>query len=720
MSPVTRVVELLQGMTVRIEADGKAEEDLYENFVCWANSIISQKRASNAAAQSRVDSLDTYIKDLKSGRIELTTERSDLEKDIETLTGDIEIATQTRAKEADDFKMAKAEMDQAIAALTKAVDVLRTATTGHEDGVLMSLKGSLSESSQIRAQEAVSLQRAVELGKRVLTRGDSVFLQRLLTGEVPKVERASWKALNRNATFKMNYKARSFKIQSVLAKLQETFNSNLADAALKEAKAIELFNKLTAGKGVEKKAAEDALRKLEKENGAKMLSLADSTDEKTALTTQIADDTSYISQVQQALATKQSEWKGRQALRAGELAAIAKAISILHGDESRDLFKKSFASQGGFLFLQETASHTAQRTAGQRAIEALRRAARRANDSRLMALADLAASGQFDEVIGHINDMLSILQTEEAQDLTQKEKCESDRASDTRDAIQESRTMDELTDSITTLTSKVAELTSEIQDKEAQVAAINQELNQTAVERQDEHAEYLVAKKDDQDAASLVSNAKQVLSNFYKDNKLMLAQQKHAGLVQKGPFQSEAGKAPPPPPQTWKNPTYGGKTAETTGILAILDMIESDINADISKADKDEAASLALYTKTKTNLETERSGLTTSLGQLNTAKSAAEVDKTQATTDRSNSKNLLGVVMKKIKDASPGCDFVTINFHVRSQNRKVEMDGLNNAKAILSGGVFDGLPDPGREIKPGDALVQYNVDPRSKFLHRRY
>merc|ERR1739844_891507 len=106
-------------------------------------------------------------------------------------------------------------------------------------------------------------------------------------------------------------------------------------------------------------------------------------------------------------------------------------------------------------------------------------------------------------------------------------------------------------------------------------------------------------------------------------------------------------------------------------------MIESDINADISKADKDEAASLALYTKTKTDLETERSGLTTSLGQLNTPKSAAEVDKTQATTDRSNSKNLLGVAMKKIKDASPGCDFVTINFHVRSQNRKVEMDGLN-------------------------------------------
>merc|ERR1719343_461318 len=117
----------------------------------------------------------------------------------------------------------------------------------------MSLKGMLAEGSEARAREAAALSHAVELGKR------------LLTGDVPK--RAEWKTLNRKATFKMSYKARSFQIQSVLAKLLETFSSNLADATAKEAKAIEVFDELMRGKGNEKTVAEDALSKLEKENG---------------------------------------------------------------------------------------------------------------------------------------------------------------------------------------------------------------------------------------------------------------------------------------------------------------------------------------------------------------------------------------------------------------------------------------------------------------------
>lgn len=711
MSPVSRVVELLQGMTSRIEADGKAEEDLYENFVCWATSIIRQKRETNAAAQSRADSLGKYIDDLTSGRIELTTERVDLEKELETLNGDLEIAKQSRDKEAKDFSMAKDEMNKAIDAVTKAIEVLRTATQGHEDGVLMSLKGSLSESSEVRAQERAALGQAIELGKRVLTKGDFVFLQRLLSADVPA--RASWKKLNRNATFKMSYKARSFKIQDVLAKLQENLATNLQEAEDKESKAKALYTKLSAAKTKEKNAAEDALRKLTGENGAKSSSLSESQDEKTALEKQISDDEGYIAQVQQSLAEKKSEWKARQDLRAGELAAISKAISILHGDDARDLFKRSFASQG-FLFLQEGAERNSQRI--ESAVKALNKAAQQTRDSRVADLAKLAASGYFDQIIQAIDSMLQVLRTEEASDLTEKETCESERATDTRDAIQTSRAMDELTDTITTLTAKIAELTAEIDDKQAQVDAIDKQLSEIAEERKKENAEYITSKKDDEDAAVLVANARTVLNDFYTSNGLMLVQNEQARSSQTQPFESQAGEAPPPPPQTWKNPTYGGKTDESTGILAILDMIESDIRKDITKADKEEADSLALYTKTKNNLDTQRTALTTSIGSLTSDKSTAIGEKQTASQGRTLKKGELAVVMKKIQDAVHKCDFVTINFHSRSQNRKIEIDGLEEAKAILSGGVFDGLPDPDREMKPGDALVQYPN--RQKFLHR--
>ena len=82
LSPVTRVVELLKGIQASVESEVKKEEDLYESFVCWGNAVVDAKTASNAAATSRIDNLNQYISDLDAGRIELTSERKDLEKEM--------------------------------------------------------------------------------------------------------------------------------------------------------------------------------------------------------------------------------------------------------------------------------------------------------------------------------------------------------------------------------------------------------------------------------------------------------------------------------------------------------------------------------------------------------------------------------------------------------------------------------------------------------------
>merc|ERR1719453_1144821 len=111
LNPVTRVVELLQGLSKKIYAEGKAEEDLYEKFVCWGESVISLKTASNEAAKSRIDELEAYIEDVKAGKIEFTSERQDLEKAIAGLQADIEASDAQRKKEKADFVAAKDKAD---------------------------------------------------------------------------------------------------------------------------------------------------------------------------------------------------------------------------------------------------------------------------------------------------------------------------------------------------------------------------------------------------------------------------------------------------------------------------------------------------------------------------------------------------------------------------------------------------------------------------------
>jgi len=173
----------------------------------------------------------------------------------------------------------------------------------------------------------------------------------LLLGDVPKVD---WKKLNRKATFKMAYKARSFKIQGVLKKMHQTFSINLKDATDKESNAKTEYDNLTKAKQGQLDAAQGALNKMESENGAKGMSRQDSEDELNALKKQVQDDTKFIGQTEKALEEKKASWKVRSELREGELAAISKAIYILHNDDARDLFKKSFSSQ----FLRLPRRHT--------------------------------------------------------------------------------------------------------------------------------------------------------------------------------------------------------------------------------------------------------------------------------------------------------------------------------------------------------------------------
>merc|ERR1712008_268920 len=187
---------------------------------------------------------------------------------------------------------------------------------------------------------------------------------------------------------------------------------------------------------------------------------------------------------------------------------------------------------GGYMLLQETQDN-ALSWRREQAKAVILRAARAGKDSRLVALAStMVKSGKgFEKVIEAIDKMLVLLKKEQEEDLKIKEDCEKTRAEDTRDAIVASRAMDELSDKITRL--------------ETEIEEIEKELKEATKIREEETAEFEKNKKDDEAAAVLVANAREVLAKFYQENAL---------LQQQPQFTSEAGEAPPPPPPTWSDP----------------------------------------------------------------------------------------------------------------------------------------------------------------------
>merc|ERR1719364_107152 len=251
--------------------------------------------------------------------------------------------------------------------------------------------------------------------------------------------------------------------------MHQTFTINLKDATDKENDAQSDYDKLMKGKQGQLDASREALNKMESENGAKGMSRQDSEDELNALKKQVKDDTKFIAQTEKSLEEKKAAWKVRSALREGELAAISKAIYILHNDDARDLFKKSFASQAPGEFLQVAQKSTSTLRASKASV-ALRDAALRSGDMRLLALAnDMQPKGgsvktKFDPIIKAIDKMIKLLESEEEKDLEIKQTCEQDRMEYTRDAIIYSRTIDEQTDKITHLTEVIAECEKTIEE----------------------------------------------------------------------------------------------------------------------------------------------------------------------------------------------------------------------------------------------------------------
>merc|ERR1719299_324715 len=522
----------MEGLMKKTESDGKAEEDLFEKYVCWYKTVVSSKKASNAEAKDRIESLTAYIDDIKSGRVEFTSERKDLEAEIEKLNTEIETATDMRKKENEDFLAAKDEMEKAIAALEKAVDVLGSATADHKEGVLTSV--------------GFDLRRAVQLGSNFLSEQDSRLLEQALDGQVPDVD---WKKLNRKATFKMKYKARSLKIQEILADMLQTFEDNLADATKKEKDAKSSFDTLMGSKNSQLSAAQDALSGGEGEGAARALNAQESQDEVDALTTQVENDEKYISQAEASYAVKITEWKERKRLRTEEVASISKAISILANDDAKDLMSSSFKSQGGF-FLQEDAAGCTKRKCASKVVHKLRDMATKHSDPRLAALAvsvHLNSKGHFDKIVAEVMKMVSDLHEEADEDLKTKETCEADRMSNTKTAKKSAQSMDDETALINRKKADIEAMQKEIAGIVAHVKELKLQLEEAQIQRAKENREYKAAKADDEAAAVLIGKSKQVLEKFYEDNGLVLAQtNSHKSNV------AQPGAAPPPPPTTWQ------------------------------------------------------------------------------------------------------------------------------------------------------------------------
>merc|ERR1719148_285149 len=76
-NPVRKVVNLLQAMQKKVEAEGEVEKELYEKYMCYCKNGGADLGASIAAAEEKIPAVTS---DIEAGEAKLSQAKSDLKQ----------------------------------------------------------------------------------------------------------------------------------------------------------------------------------------------------------------------------------------------------------------------------------------------------------------------------------------------------------------------------------------------------------------------------------------------------------------------------------------------------------------------------------------------------------------------------------------------------------------------------------------------------------------
>merc|ERR1719191_212218 len=304
---------------------------------------------------------------------------------------------------------------------------------------------------------------------------------------------------------------------------------------------------------------------------------------------------------------------------------------------------------------------------------------------------------KFDEVKKMIDDMVVLLGKQQAEDEKQKEYCE-DELEKAEDELKATKTklaqtdaaLAEATDSITTLAEEIQGLTTSI-------AALDESVAGATEQRKEEHAAYVETMQMNEAAVGLVEKAKNRMQKFYnptlykappKTENTMEEKIIEAGsfVQMKSRFEFETDVAPPPAPEMPSGPVK--KNEKSAGVIGLMDMIIKDLENTMKDSEYEEKTAQKDYAELMADSQSTRAGDTKALTGKQTSKAEIEASFMSTKETRAATATDLKNVATVIQDLHAACDFIMQNFDLRKEARTNEIEGLKNAKAVLSGASF--------------------------------
>merc|ERR1719321_2277712 len=456
------------------------------------------------------------------------------------------------------------------------------------------------------------------------------------------------------------HKAPSSAIFGILKQMKEEFETNIVQSEKEEEEAVATFKSLKATKQQEIKAGEDLVE-------TKSVEMADAIEKNAQSKVDLEDtneqfkaDKEFLTNLKLKCQNADHEYELRQKTRGEELTAVSEALAIVTDDDAKDLFN----SAGHGVSLIQRYQRTTLFSKADKVATVLRKAASKAKDPRLMALAMSMRLDAFAKVKENIDNMVKALKEEQKEEVKQKDYCVGEFNTNEKQTAEKSTMKDDLTQHLADLGNTIEMLHEAIATAKAEIADTQTEMKKASENREKQNHAFQQTVNDQRATQTILKKALDKLEGFYKAAAA-------ASFAQEG--------QEPPPSGEYK------KSGASSGVMAMIETIIDEskaIEAESVEAEKESQAGYETFMKdAAASIEALSKDVTNKSEEL----AKANADKAATDDDLKHTIEDLLTLGEYGQELHKKCDFLIKNFNLRQESRTGEIEALNSAKAIFSG-----------------------------------
>jgi len=639
-NPIQKVIQMLSDLQAKIIKEGTEASKVYDEFAEWCEDRSKDLGFAIKTGKGEVAALKATIEQEATKIGSLDAEIEELAAGIAVDEKDLAAAREIREKEAADFAAEEKDLMETIDVLHRAITILEREMAKSKGLTLMQLKGA---GSMVEALKVV-------VQASAFSAADTARLTALVQRSAQAEEDSDVGAPDPEA-----YKTHSGDIVATLQGLLDKAQEQLDAARAKETSDLHNFELMEL-------TLEDEIKFGTKELGEAKAAKAESETAKAAAegdlavtAKALAADIAALADLHKDCMEKANAYEEETKSRGEELKAIAEAKKVIIEATSGDGGAEDIEYGLNQVSLVQVSS------GDNRVVAFVRDLARKQNSPVLAQLAIRmasvmrysASSGEdpFAKVKGLIRDLIERLIAEGEAEAKEKAFCDKEMAE--TNAKKEDKEMEiaKLNAAIDRMTARSAQLKEEVaalQEELAKLAAAQAEMDKI---RQEEHAIFVEQKAEMEEGLQGVKLALKILREYYaKEDK-----------------------------------AHAAAEGAATGIIGLLEVVESDFTKSLADIIATEEASAAEYDRqTKEN---EILKVTMEQDVKYKTKEAKELDEAiaEATSDRANVQAELDAVLEYLEKLTERCVAKPMSYEERTRRREAEIAGLKEALQILEG-----------------------------------